>query len=136
MGDPENSQYFDRLACGVAHGGSVKDVSEHIGCSVHYGYEISRTRQFRTRVSEIRTEAIGKAVAELSDAAVEAVFTLREMMAETPRDKDWLATAKTRQDAAKAILANLVPLTAQFDLRNRVEELEREAIADRALREV
>lgn len=108
---------IDRLAMLVAAGSSVKDAAESIGISKSHAHHLSRTAEFRAKVSELRTEAIAGAVGRLSQAATLAVDTLIQLLGEQNDAKD-------RLNASKAILAALVPLSEFGELRARIEKLE------------
>jgi hypothetical protein len=108
---------IDRLAMLVAGGSTVKDAAESIGISKSHAHHLSRTPDFRAKVSELRTEAITAAVGRLSQAADLAVSTLVALL-------DKSNDAKDRLNASKAILAALVPLSEFGELRSRIEKLE------------
>lgn len=111
------SKFFEPLAVMVASGHSIKSAATEAGCSDSTAYGISASRDFKQRVSEIRTEITYQAVGTLADAATEAVVTIRELL-------DPSNEPTVRLSAAKAILAALPAITEFGELRSRVSDLE------------
>lgn len=114
-----NEQSFESLAIAVASGQKICHAAKAIGLSESQAYRIARKGGFKTRVAEHRTEAIKGAVGRLSEAATAAVDTLTELL-------DKSNPPPTRCAAAKAILASVVPMSETLELRQRMDELERQ----------
>ena len=113
----KQSKFLEPLAVAVAAGNSIKQASEIVGCSIQSAYNLSHTDQFRFRVGEIRCEITQQAIGKLTDAASLACDTLRELLDVSQKPSD-------RLGAAKAILANLGPLSELAELRARLDALE------------
>ena len=114
----KTSKFLQPLATQVASGQSIKDSAATVGCSCRTAYNLSSTSEFKTRVSEIRSEVSAGTVGILTLAASEAAATLRALLSTTQEPN-------TRLNAAKAILANLGPMAELGELRRRIDELER-----------
>ena len=112
------SKFAEPLAIAVAAGSSIKAAAEAVRCSAQTAYNISATHEFRTRVSTIRTAMTAQAVGRLAAAASEAVDTLRSLL-------DATNEPSVRLNAAKAILANLGPISEHGELRQRIDQIER-----------
>jgi hypothetical protein len=111
------SKFLEPLAVAVASGNSIKDSSAVCGCSIQCAYNLSATAEFRSRVSEIRTEVTSQAVGRLTDASVRAVATIVALMG--PENEP-----SVRLNASKAILLQLGPLSELGELRQRIDRLE------------
>ena len=118
MSAPKNSQFFDLLAVAVAQGMTVKAAAEEIGCSADYAYELSRKKEFKLRVNELRSEVAEQASGLLMAAASEAIQSLRAIASAAEKDSDRIA-------AAKAILQMMLPLSENTELRRRLDDIER-----------
>jgi len=112
------SKFAEPMAIAVAAGSSIKAAAEAVRCSTQTAYNISATSEFRSRVSEIRSELTTAAVGRLTAAASEAVDTLRSLL-------DAANEPSVRLNAAKAILANLGPISEHGELRQRIDAIER-----------
>ena len=112
-------RFVELLAAHVAVGKTIVAAAELCGCSERHGYRISSTPEFKTRISELRSEMTNSIVGELSAAASEAVTTIRELLASTHEPS-------VRLNAAKAILNALGPLSELGELRARIDKLEQE----------
>ena len=111
-----NGNFLEKLAIAVSGGSTVREAAAAVGCSVSHAYHLSATPEFQTKVNELRSEATQAAVGRLSNAASKAVETLIELLgSKEPKD---------RLNAAKAILATLVPLSEFGELRARIDKLE------------
>lgn len=117
----EESGHFDALKVRVASGESVRDAAAAIGISERQAYRISGTAEFKASVNAVRTEIAERAVASLLSVVEVAIQTLRECC-DADRESDRIA-------AAKAVLANMLPLTENVELRRRVDDLESRAAA-------
>ena len=117
----KKSKFFAALAVQVAAGATIKSAADVAGCSVQTAYNLSSDHAFRQRVAAIRSEATTAAVGKLSDAAVQAVDTMRELLGVAHEPS-------IRLNASKAILAALVPMTEFGELRARVQKIESESI--------
>ena len=113
----DESKFFESLAMSIASGSTIRAASKVAGCSESQAYRICSTQEFRSRVSEIRTEITSQAVGQLTDAAVLAVATIVSLLGEANEPA-------VRLNAAKAILANLGPLSELGELRSRLDALE------------
>src|SRR5690554_2238501 len=114
----KNITFFDELAYAVASGAKISDAAEQLGRSSRSAYAVSRTSEFRRRVSEIRGEAPQVVIGRLSGHGADAIATMHRLMdpAEPPA---------VQLNAAKAIIGSIAPLTELGELRGRMEELER-----------
>lgn len=116
----KKSKFFESLALEVAGGSTIRDASTKIGCAVSTAYNLSCDPSFKTRVSEIRSEAVQGAVGRLSVIASRAVDALAELLGPENDARDRLASAKT-------ILGVLVPLSEHAELRQRLDAIERQS---------
>jgi hypothetical protein len=117
MNKSKPSRFFEPLAVAVASGQTIRAAADVAGCATQTAYNISASHEFRQRVSEIRTEAVTAAVGKLSDAASEAVSTLRQLL-------DASNDPPVRLNAAKAILAAITPMAEFGELRQRLDSIE------------
>ena len=115
----DSGRFFELMAAAVAGGSSIRAAAESSGCSERQGYRIAGEPAFKQRVAALRSEMTNAAVGELSEAATEAVQTLRKLLAEENEPS-------TRIQAAKSILANLRPLSELSELRDRIDLLEQQ----------
>ncbi len=113
----KESKFVELLAVKVAGGSSIKKAAMDIGCSNQTAYNISNTAEFRSRVSEIRSQSISDAVGGLTIAASQAVDTLTQLLREGN-------PPVIRLNASKAILASLAPLSELGELRSRIDKIE------------
>ena len=114
------SKFLEPLAVLVAGGSSIKAGAGVVNCSEQTAYNLSSTPEFKSRVSEIRTELTTEAVGKLTSAATEAVDTLRSLLNATNEPS-------VRLNAAKAILASLGPISEANELRARIDSIEGQA---------
>ena len=112
-----NSRFLPILAGHHAAGMSIRDAAKAANCSEKTAYTLAGTAEFKSRVSEIRTQFTAEAVGKLTSAATEAVDTLRSLLEATNEPS-------VRLNAAKAILANLGPLAELHELRARIDRIE------------
>lgn len=117
----ENDTPFgdDPFALAVASGTSVREAARSSGLSERTGYRRLQDPTFRRRVSEIRALFLGEAVGRLSEAANEAVSTLKALLA--------ARSEPVRLSAARAILELGPKLREQAELEERIAALERAA---------
>lgn len=109
---------LDALAFEVATGSTIRAAAAKLGISESHAYTISSgDPEFRSRVSEIRTEAITAAVGRLSAIVSRAVDTLAELLDASNDPKD-------RLNAAKAIMAAVTPMSELGELRQRIDAIE------------
>lgn len=114
----KNVNFLDELAYAVAAGAKIADAAEQLGRSARSAYALSRTNEFRRRVSEIRSEALQAVIGRLSGYGEDAIATMHRLMGpEGP--------PAVQLNAAKAIIGAIAPLTELGELRGRMEELER-----------
>lgn len=111
------SKFLEPLAMAVASGNSIKAACEIVVCSIQTGYNLSCTDVFKARVSAIRSEITEQSVGKLTDASVLAVSTIISLLG--PANEP-----SVRLNAAKAILANLGPLSELGELRARIDRIE------------
>lgn len=112
----EKSQFWQPLVLGVAAGQSIKATADVIGCSLDHAYQMSRLDSFKSAVRLVRSEAMERTVNRMVDASTRAVDTLVDCLdSEKPSD---------RIAAAKALLANMLPLDERFNLEERLAALE------------
>ena len=114
------SKFLEPLAVLVAGGSSIKAAAGVVNCSEQTAYNLSSTPEFKSRVSEIRTQLTTEAVGKLTSAATEAVDTLRSLLNATNEPS-------VRLNAAKAILASLGPISEANELRARIDSIEGQA---------
>ena len=107
------------LAVHVAGGKTIRQAAGIVGISEATAYGFSSSDEFKQAVSRLRTEAVNAAVGSLSDSASEAVDTLRSLLEATNEPS-------VRLNAAKAILANLKPLSEANELRARIDAIEQQ----------
>lgn len=106
----------DGFALAIASGTSIKEAARSAGISESTAYRRLKDPAFRRRVSEIRTSYLNEAVGRLSEAANEAVSTLKALL--TARSEP------VRLSAARAILELGPKLREQAELEERVTALE------------
>ena len=111
------SKFFEALATSIASGETIKASAALAKCSDSQAYRICATTDFRSRVSEIRSEITSQAVGRLTQAATTAVATIVELLG--PEHEP-----SVRLNASKAILLQLGPLTELGELRARLDRIE------------
>ncbi len=114
----DNGRFFALLAAGVACGKTIRSAAEEIDCSERQAYRISALPEFKSRVSELRSEITSEAVGKLTSAATQAADTMTELLSPTNEPS-------VRLNASKAILNALGPISDLGELRSRIEALER-----------
>ena len=112
---PKRSRFLEPLAIAVAGGSTIKAAAESVGCSPPIAYSLSRSPEFRSLVSTVRTQAIQQAVGTLSIAANKAAASLVALL----DDPD----PKIRLAAAARVFATIAPLTELHELRADIQEL-------------
>ena len=112
----------DSFALAIASGTSVREAAASAGVSERTAYRRLGDPAFRRRVSEIRASFLNQAVGLLSEAANEAVSTLKALL--TARAES------VRLSAARAILELGPKLREQAELEERVTALERVAAGE------
>jgi AcrR family transcriptional regulator len=112
----------DSFALSVASGTSVREAAASAGLSERTAYRRLQDKEFRRRVSEIRTSFLSEAVGRLTEAANEAVSTLKALL--TARSEP------VRLNAARAILELGPKLREQAELEERITALERAAAGE------
>jgi hypothetical protein len=112
----------DAFAIAVASGTSLKEAARSAGISESTAYRRLKDPALRRRVSEIRTSFLGEAVGRLTEAANEAVSTLRALLA--------ARSEGVRLSAARTILELGAKLREQTELEERITALEREAAGE------
>ncbi len=83
---------------------------------MHHAYQLSAQEDFRKRVSEVRAEITSAAVGRLTEAATKAANKLIDLL-ESENESISL-------NAAKAILANVGPISELGELRARLDAIE------------
>ena len=116
-----NDRFSELLALEMASGTSIRNAAVKIGVSEAQAYRLAKSPFVVDRVAELRTEATAQAVSQLSNAASLAVTTLVSLM-----DDDH--EPNIRLNAAKAVLANVAPISEFGELRARVDEMENSAL--------
>lgn len=112
---PNHSRFLEPIAIAVAGGDTIKSAAEAAGCSLPLAYSLSRSHEFRSMVSDLRTQAIQRAVGTLSTAANKAAQILIELL----DDED----PKIRLAAVTRVFASITPLTELHELRQDLEDL-------------
>ena len=113
----KNGKFDELLAMEVASGSTIKAASKTVGCALQTAYNISSDPSFATRVASIRSEVLSQSVGKLSNAASQAVDTLVSLLGQANEPA-------IRLNSAKAILAQLGPLTELGELRARIDRIE------------
>ena len=113
----KKGKFLELLAVHVAAGFSIKDSAGAVGCSLTHAYHLSSDPSFHVRVAAIRSECVSGAVGRLSSAALQAVDTFIQLLGDDNEPS-------VRLNAAKAILANLGPLSELGELRLRIDRIE------------
>lgn len=121
---PRKPKFFKELTALVAAGSTIKDAAESLNISPHSAYEVSRLPAFRLAVSELRTSKMNQICGLAVEASAEAIATLRELLADTPRNQSVIANAKLRMAAAKAVLNSCVTISENTELRERLDAIE------------
>jgi len=114
----KKAKNLEILAAHVAAGKTIRSAAQTMGISEATAYGFSGSDVFRDEVSRLRSDAINAAVGRLTAAASEAVDTLRSLL-------DAANEPSVRLNAAKAILANLGPISEHGELRQRIDAIER-----------
>jgi hypothetical protein len=112
----------DGFALAIASGTSIKEAALSARISESTAYRRLKDPAFRRRVSEIRTSYLNEAVGRLSEAANEAVWTLKALLASS--------SDSVRLSASRAILELGTKLREQAELEERITALEREAAGE------
>lgn len=110
----------ENLAQLVAVGSSIRDACHSLGITENVGYKITGKREFKQRVAEIRTEKTEGLSALALGAAEDAIRELRVLATTTEKAADRVA-------ACRAILAQVLPLAENTELRRRLDDIERGA---------
>lgn len=119
----------ENLAELVALGSTIRDAAETLGIPEQAAYKITSKPDFKPLVYSIRTERTEGLSAQALGAAEESITQLRAIASAAEKDSDRIA-------ACKAILAQVLPLAENTELRRRLDEIERGAAeADREARE-
>lgn len=108
----------------LAAGRTVPQAAQAAGVSERTVRRWREDPAFRDQVTELRTGLLDLALGQLSEAAVEAVATLRAALTAPPSQA---RATGARVAAARAILSMLVPLKEVLDLEERINALEAEA---------
>jgi len=112
---PKRSRFLEPLAIAVAGGITIKAAAESVGCSLPIAYSLSRSPEFRSLVSTVRTQSIQQAVGTLSIAANKAAAALVALL----DDED----PKVRLGAVARVFAAITPMTELHELRQDVADL-------------
>jgi hypothetical protein len=112
----------DGFALAIASGTSIKEAARSAGISESTAYRRLKDPAFRRRVSEIRTSFLNEAVGRLSEAANEAVSTLKALLTS--------GSDSVRLSASRAILELGPKLREQAELEERITALERAAAGE------
>ena len=110
---------FESLAALVAGGRTIAGAADELKVSRRSAYRNSKRPEFIHRVSELRAEVSSQTVGKLSQAASQAVDVLVSLL-----DSDF--EPSLRLQAAKSILASLLPVSELSELRVRLKLLESE----------
>jgi hypothetical protein len=112
----------DGFALAIASGTSIKEAARSASISESTAYWRLKDPAFRRSVSEIRTSFLSEAVGRLSEAANEAVSTLKALLTSS--------SDSVRLSASRAILELGPKLREQAELEERVTALERVAAGE------
>jgi hypothetical protein len=111
-------------AAALAGGKTKADAARAAGVTTRTIHRWLQDDDFRGQVAERRAELLDQALGALSEAAGEAVATLREALSAPPSQA---RATGARVAAARAILSMLVPLKEVLDIEERLVALEAEA---------
>ena len=112
----KKSRYLETLATLVASGLSIRDACKETNCSEATGYSLSVTDEFKTRVSEIRTQAVEQAVSVLTNNATKASNALVKLL-DSSDEKIVLA-------ASSKLMGILPGMQELAELRQRLDRIE------------
>src|SRR5947209_6184850 len=108
---------LERLALAVALGEPVTKAAERLDIPVRSAMRYASESSFKARVDELRRATVDEAVGRLSNAATEAVDTLRSLLAVGN-------PPSVRCMAARSILEKLIDVQTHAELNERVAALE------------
>ena len=114
----KTEQKLELLAVRVAGGQTIKSAADDLRMSHSAAYAITGGDDFRRRVSQIRSEAVGQAVGILSEAAATASTKLVRLL-DSDDEKIVLA-------AAVKLLDKLAPMAEHAELRARLDQIEQQ----------
>ncbi len=120
------SKYLQVLAASVASGQSVREASKTAGCTESTAYSLSCSNEFKSEVSRLKTEAVERAVARLTDSATKAADTLVRLL--DSQDEKVALAASTK------LLSMLHPLQELGELRARIDAIESQGAGLRVVR--
>ena len=120
------SKYLQVLAASVASGQSVREASKTAGCTESTAYSLSCSNEFKGEVSRLKTEAVERAVARLTDSATKAADTLVRLL--DSQDEKVALAASTK------LLSMLHPLQELGELRARIDAIESQGAGLRVVR--
>ena len=112
----ESGRHFEILAAAVAAGSTTRAAAASCGCSERVAYRLAGMPEFQRRVSALRSAMVDSSVGRISGATSKAVDKLVAL----------LDDPHSALGAAKAILANVAPLSELGELRGRLDALESE----------
>lgn len=114
------AERWEELAALIAAGHTMVGAAKALGVSEQtaFGDRRKAGEAFYGRVSELRTEKIRQATGLLAESVEDAITSLRTLSKDAARDSDKIA-------ACKALLANLMPMSENLELRQRLHDLER-----------
>ena len=110
----DNGEKWQALAVLVAGGMTVKNAAAELGISERTSYRHSSLPEFRQAVGQLRSAALDASVGAITSASTRAVNKLVEL----------LDDPQFGLQAAKALLANVSPLSELGELRSRLDALE------------
>lgn len=117
MVEPETADFGEKwqpLAVLVSSGMTTKDAAAELGIAERSAYRYASLPEFRQCVGQLRSAALDSSVGAITAATSKAVNKLVELL-EDPQ---------FGLQAAKAILAQVAPLSELGELRARLEALE------------
>ena len=112
----DNGEKWHPLSVLVASGMTIKDASGELGIPERTAYRHASLPEFRKCVGQLRTAALDASVGAITSASTRAVNKLVEL----------LDDPQFGLQAAKALLANVSPLSELGELRSRLDALESE----------
>lgn len=124
MADNGRRKRDDALAVALAAGQTLRDAAAAAGIGERTATRRWADVEFRRRVSDLRGEAVGRAVGKLADGMSEAGDVLRKLLA--------AKNEMVRLGACRAMLTLAVKLWEIQELEDRIAELEQRMVKVKA----
>lgn len=108
---------YDRFILAYAQGQPMKECAKSAGMSVRSAQRLRHQPDFKQRVRAVRDVMLDEAAGRLAEGLTLGIDTLKELATAGP--------PAVRLGAARAIIASYIDISAQFNIVERVGELER-----------